>query len=305
MLKVFKINERGNAMVEFALLLPIYLVLLLGAYFLGEACLLRHKVRNAARTIAENRGGWPLATYVRPVMMADTYLFNMNDYEAKSLYLEEEGGGHVDYRDDQRFRSCLSWAIQNGTDYDGVGDDIANILVGNFHYDPVIEEWRGGIIGNTTATIASPTKMIFTPRYSGEEFEEGSFDGNPQWWDEANPAPGQYYVHEGNPNYEPEGTGTDFYYGYFNVRARYTIVRGGGPNFPVPSDTEPFEHWIEPVVTEKFADNASPAGRMPPSSWDTLWPSDSVLWPRNPKFPFSWELQQQQGGSAPGGRSTP
>jgi hypothetical protein len=297
-------SERGNAAIEFALLLPVYMILLLAAYFLGEAVLLRQKMRSMTRVLSENRGGWPLATYLRPVMLADAFYFDLDKYEARTLILEQEGGGMVDYLENPALRAYVSQAIQNGAGGSGVDADIANVLAGNKHFDWILGEERGGIISDSGSTLAAPAKMIFTEARGGEEFEQDYFgdyyNSIPEWVDVA---PGSYYAHEGDPMYDLTEPSGGMYYGYFNVRANFSIVRGGGPSFPVPSDTDPYGNAIEPVVLEKFADNASPAGRMPPAMYRTLIPSDSVLGPRY--FPFSWWTppapQPAPGGPGGGG----
>ena len=289
MIRLLKKNEAGNAIVEFAILLPIYMILLLGAYFIGEACLARGQLRYHSRTLAENVGGGRLATFVKPVMVREIFLFNMQNYETESLYYEREGGGIVDYRDAPELRAYLSWAIENGAGGDGVDDDIANILVGNHHYDYVDEEWRGGMIHNAHSLLAGPTKMIFTPEHGGEEFSADAFDDDEYWWEEYPYEPDEYEPAEGDEHYEAKSTGGDFYYGYFNVRAEHFLVKGGMPGIAVPRDAAPYAHRIEPVVTEKFADNGWTYGRMPESTHKTLVPSDSVMSPRY--FPFSWERE--------------
>jgi len=292
MLKLLKKSERGNAMVEFAVLLPIYLLLLLGAYFLGEACLLRHQVRHSARVMAEVGGGWPYATYVREVMQDNLYAFSMNNYESTDLTIGDPGGGLMNYRDNQQLRDTLSWAIQNGADTNGVGDDIANVLVGNLYYDPVEAEWRGGVVTNLIATESAPTKMIFESSQGGTG---SAGEAGPQSF---LPESGQLETLTPRPG----AASPDVYYDYFTVRATYMTAHGGGPNFAIPGDTGPFSHPIE-IVAENFSDNGGYYGRMPQPQYQILIPSDSVFGPRY--FPFSWQRQQQQRGGTTGGGPTP
>ena len=81
-------NQNGNSMIEFALLLPIYLLLFLGAYFIGNAVLTRLDLRAASRTFAENRGGWPLASHLQTIFDEGLYdLLIRNFYSAADLDL--------------------------------------------------------------------------------------------------------------------------------------------------------------------------------------------------------------------------
>ena len=290
MLKLLKKNEEGNAIVEFALLLPIYMILLLGAYFLGEACLVRVQLRSHSRTLAENVGGGMLATHIKPLMVSEIFFFNMRNYETESLFYEREGGGLVDYRDDADLRTHLTWSIQNGADTGGVGDDIANVLVGNHHYDYVLDGWRGSMISNAHSRLGGPSRMIFSPEHAGEEFRADVFEDEDYWWEDYPYEIDEYEKTKPDESYVPTTTGGDVYYGYFNVRAEHYMVKGGGPGIAVPSDAEPYTHPVEPVVTEKFPDNGATRGRMPTPRYKVLIPSDAVMWPRY--FPFSWELDK-------------
>jgi hypothetical protein len=284
MLKLLKKNEEGNAMVEFALLLPVYMILLLGAYFVGEACLVRLQLRSHSRTLAENVGGGRLATFVKPVMVSEIFFFNMRNYETESLFYEREGGGIVNYRDDPDLRPYLSWAIENGAGADNVDEDIANILVGNHHYDWIEGVWRGSMISNAHSRLGGPSKMIFSPEHGGEEFRPDEFEDDDYWWEDYPYEEGDYEPAPPDHDARLNAVTGDVYYGYFNVRAEHYLVKGGGPGIAVPTDAEPYTHPVEPVVTEKFPDNGSTRGRMPTPRYKVLIPSDAVMWPRYFKF---------------------
>ena len=103
--------------------------------------------------------------------------------------------------------------------------------------------------------------MIFTPAYGGEEFEQEQFGdywaNEPEW---TYMAQGCITYTKGTLRMNSSRPSGDAYYGYFNVRANFTIVRGGGPNFPVPSNAAPYMNPVEPVVTEKSRTTARPGG---------------------------------------------
>lgn len=298
----FRKDEEGNAIVEFALLLPIYAILIFGAYFIGEACLVRHQLRSDARTLSYTAGGSELASIIKDVLEDELARFSLGlprnpakpRYETPDppvQYIEVEGGGMVNYRDNAYLRSCLATAIQNGAGAAGVDYDISNVLSGNYHYDWVTNGYRGHMLSYSRYRVAAPAKMVFAT-----ESTDVSSPGDSDYYDDLLPPDEMEPDRQSQPYAAKPPTG-DFYFDYFFARSEHLLIKGGTVGIAIPSDALQYTHPVEPVVTEKFGDSGGAGGRMPDPRHLVLIPSDRVLGPRY--FPFSWQRQQAPRGPTP------
>ena len=92
MLKRLRESERGNAMIEFALLLPVYMILC-RRVFSGRAALVREKLRNVARVVLGKPRRLAAGNIPAPALLAGTlyppyhgglFDFNLNENEGKT-----------------------------------------------------------------------------------------------------------------------------------------------------------------------------------------------------------------------------
>lgn len=249
MVRLLKKNENGSAMVEFALLLPIYAILILGAYFIGEACLVRHQLRCGSRTLAENAGAGRMASYIYDTIEEEISRFNLGAPGQAAQYASGryETNGMSDYEQESRVEPPKI------ADY-----DIVNVLSGNYYYDWSMS--RCGMMYRSSSRLTARNAMIFAPEKSAEESSPDKIAGDEYWRDER---PGKPEESAPDYTYRRDAPAADFYYGYFDVRAEHHLLMCKLPaGVAVSGDVEKF-----------------PYGPMPEPRFFVLAPSDSVLWP--------------------------
>ncbi len=251
-----KNDEKGNAMVEFALLLPLYLFIFLGVYYVGHAVLTRLDVRSASRTFAENRGGWPLAENLQNIF--DEGLFNLlikDFYSADNLDLNDEtgwGGGDAMASD---YVQTMVTVPLDGT----LAWDVARALRANNRYDPDRGYNIGSHFSRYGAKADSDVAMLECSDTDGSGFE---------------------------------GYASVFWQ-WVTIEAHYNNTRGGGPGFGARLDEGTiYRHLMEVNITNYEQDDnwgcfdpGNYNGRMPYDNYRQLYPSDYVVGPRHSNFP--------------------
>ena len=248
-------EQSGSVAVELAMLLPIYIILLLATYYIGNGFLTKHKLRSSARTYAENRGGWPVGVYLKDIIDRGMYEFQMSGYSTLPYSL--------DLQDEKQWSGGDSFYSQYVEDMtviplgDGVPDDVGRALRGNNRFDPDLGWHIGGHISRHGTEAEALAAML--------EYD----------------TTGVVPEGEHRPLHE-------IYWQWYWARARYRITGGGGPGFAaLIAEAGTYRHLMEVNITNRDELNNTGRfdygpynGRMPNPMHLRLEPSDMVQSPQ-------------------------
>ena len=259
-------GQRGSAAVELAILLPIYIILLLATYYIGNGFLTKHKLRSSARTYTENRSGWPVGAYQGDIVDRGMYEFHLSGYSILpySLDLQDDdpwGGGNYDGFYARYVEDMTVIPLEYG-----ISDDVGRALRGNNRFDPDRGYSIGGHISRTGTEAEALAAMM------------------------------EYDTTGVVPEGEDERSLHDIYWQWYWARARYRITRGGGPGFSaLIAEAYTYWHLMEVNITNRDDvnntgrfDHGPYNGRMPNPMYRRLEPSEMVQYPQglmDPDYP--------------------
>ena len=246
-------RDKGSAAVELAILLPVYIILFLAAYYIGNGLLAGQKLRSCARTYAESPVHGYLASYVQQFFdnhrhESGMYQLQMTNYS--SLDLDPyEGWGGGDVFDAEYVEEMTTLPIED------LAGNISIILEGNPRDDSI----RGYSIGSGTWRSGCSAKSLSAMM----EYD--------------------------TTGVQPEDRGiSDFYWQWYRASGKYSYTEGGGAGLGLTiSEIEIYRHAMEANLGQFFPSPGPGGGRMPNSMFRRLETSDSVISPKynGPYYP--------------------